>query len=153
METLFFAGPAGWFWWGWASWRCWVIWAFAPVRAFKPGGSTRHSRQGRRPEVPLFRIFRIFCLRLIHLSQSVVPGQGGNACQALFLLDALIYLEEKGVIPRAEGAYYSTRSETPPPPAEPLPVRPLCPKSEAESATEPIMLFKSSRSKSGPEKR
>ena len=42
---------------------------------------------------------------------------GGN------LLDALIYLEEKGAIPRTEGAYYSTKNETPPPPAEPLPVR------------------------------
>lgn len=29
------------------------------------------------------------------------------------LLDALIYLEEKGTIPRPEGAYYSTRGETP----------------------------------------
>lgn len=30
------------------------------------------------------------------------------------LLDALIYLEERGVIPRVEGTCYSTRSETPP---------------------------------------
>lgn len=33
---------------------------------------------------------------------------GGN------LLDALIYLEERGYIPRPEGAYYSTRGQTPP---------------------------------------
>lgn len=33
---------------------------------------------------------------------------GGN------LLDALIYLEEQGSIPRPDGAYYSTRGETPP---------------------------------------
>mgnify|MGYP001025815182 CR=1 FL=1 len=50
-------------------------------------------------------------------AKEALEYSGGN------LLDALIYLEEKGVIPRAEGAYYSTRSETPPPPAEPLPVR------------------------------
>ena len=52
-------------------------------------------------------------------AKEALEYSGGN------LLDALIYLEEKGAIPRAEGAYYSTRSETPPPPpsAEPLPVR------------------------------
>ena len=38
---------------------------------------------------------------------------GGN------LLDALIYLEERGEIPRPEGAYYSTRGQTPPMPEEP----------------------------------
>ena len=41
---------------------------------------------------------------------------GGN------LLDALIYREEKGTIPREEGAYFSTRSEMPPPQQEPLPI-------------------------------
>lgn len=52
-------------------------------------------------------------------AKEALEYSGGN------LLDALIYLEEKGAIPRAEGAYYSTKSETPPPPppAEPLPVR------------------------------
>ena len=35
------------------------------------------------------------------------------------LLDALIYLEEKGDIPRYQSGYYSTRSETPPPQEEP----------------------------------
>lgn len=52
-------------------------------------------------------------------AKEALEYSGGN------LLDALIYLEEKGAIPRAEGAYYSTRSETPPPPppAEPLPVQ------------------------------
>lgn len=50
-------------------------------------------------------------------AKEALEYSGGN------LLDALIYLEEKGAIPREEGAYYSTRSETPPPPAEPLPVQ------------------------------
>ena len=45
----------------------------------------------------------------------------GQAKQALEysagnLLDAIIYLEERGAIPREEGAYFSTRSELPPPP-------------------------------------
>ena len=43
-------------------------------------------------------------------AKEALEYSGGN------LLDALIYLEEKGAIPRTEGAYYSTRSETPPPP-------------------------------------
>lgn len=43
-------------------------------------------------------------------AKEALEYSGGN------LLDALIYLEEKGVIPRAEGAYFSTKSETPPPP-------------------------------------
>ena len=38
---------------------------------------------------------------------------GGN------LLDALIYLAERGDIPRPEGAYYSTRGQTPSMPEEP----------------------------------
>ncbi|RKI70978.1 hypothetical protein D7V91_01360 [bacterium 1xD42-67] len=48
-------------------------------------------------------------------AKEALTYSGGN------LLDALIYLEEQGAIPRAEGAYYSTRSESPPPPppAEP----------------------------------
>ncbi len=52
-------------------------------------------------------------------AKEALEYSGGN------LLDALIYLEEKGAIPRAEGAYYSTKSETPPPPPppEPLPGR------------------------------
>ena len=44
------------------------------------------------------------------LAKEALEYSGGN------LLDALIYLEEKGAIPRAEGAYYSTKSEAPPPP-------------------------------------
>ena len=48
-------------------------------------------------------------------AKEALEYSGGN------LLDALIYLEEKGTIPRDEGAYYSTKSETLPPPAEPLP--------------------------------
>lgn len=52
-------------------------------------------------------------------AKQALEYSGGN------LLDALIYLEEKGSIPREEGAYYSTKSETPPPPpsAEPLPAQ------------------------------
>ena len=45
-------------------------------------------------------------------AKEALEYSGGN------LLDALIYLEEKGAIPRAEGAYFSTRSETPPPPQQ-----------------------------------
>ena len=44
------------------------------------------------------------------LAKEALEYSGGN------LLDALIYLEERRAIPREEGAYYSTRSETPPPP-------------------------------------
>jgi len=38
-------------------------------------------------------------------AKEALEYSGGN------LLDALIYLEEKGAIPRPEGAYYSTRGE------------------------------------------
>lgn len=41
-------------------------------------------------------------------AKQALEYSGGN------LLDALIYLEEQGAIPRPQGAYYSTRSETPP---------------------------------------
>lgn len=43
-------------------------------------------------------------------AKQALEYSGGN------LLDALIYLEEQGAIPRPQGAYYSTRSQTPPPP-------------------------------------
>ena len=43
-------------------------------------------------------------------AKQALEYSGGN------LLDALIYLEEKGIIPREEGAYFSTKGETPPPP-------------------------------------
>ena len=43
-------------------------------------------------------------------AKHALEYSGGN------LLDALIYLEEQGAIPRPQGAYYSTRNETPPPP-------------------------------------
>ncbi len=43
-------------------------------------------------------------------AKQALEYSGGN------LLDALIYLEEQGAIPRPQGAYYSTRNETPPPP-------------------------------------
>lgn len=52
-------------------------------------------------------------------AKEALEYSGGN------LLDALIYLEEKGAIPREEQSYFSTKSETPPPPppAEPLPAQ------------------------------
>ena len=43
-------------------------------------------------------------------AKQALEYSGGN------LLDALIYLEETGIIPREEGAYFSTKGETPPPP-------------------------------------
>lgn len=43
-------------------------------------------------------------------AKEALEYSGGN------LLDALIYLEERGMIPRPEGAYYSTRGELPPSP-------------------------------------
>lgn len=46
-------------------------------------------------------------------AKEALEYSGGN------LLDALIYLEERGDIPRPEGAYYSTRGQTPPMPEEP----------------------------------
>ena len=52
-------------------------------------------------------------------AKAALEYSGGN------LLDALIYLEERGVIPRPEDAYYSTKGEAPPPPPTqdlPLPV-------------------------------
>ena len=42
-------------------------------------------------------------------AKAALEYSGGN------LLDALIYLEERGVIPRPEDAYYSTKGEAPPP--------------------------------------
>lgn len=49
------------------------------------------------------------------MAKQALEYSGGN------LLDALIYLEERGAIPREDGAYYSTRSETPPAPPSPAP--------------------------------
>ena len=46
-------------------------------------------------------------------AKAALEYSGGN------LLDALIYLEERGVIPRPEDAYYSTKGEAPPPPPTP----------------------------------
>lgn len=46
-------------------------------------------------------------------AKQALEYSGGN------LLDAIIYLEEQGVIPREERAYFSTRSEMPPPPPPP----------------------------------
>lgn len=47
------------------------------------------------------------------LAKQALEHSGGN------LLDALIYLEELGAIPRAEEHYYSTRGQTPPQQPEP----------------------------------
>lgn len=49
-------------------------------------------------------------------AKAALEYSGGN------LLDALIYLEERGVIPRPEDTYYSTKGEAPPPPAQDLPL-------------------------------
>lgn len=49
-------------------------------------------------------------------AKEALEYSGGN------LLDALIYLEENGAIPRMEGAYFSTKSEVAPPPSEPEPL-------------------------------
>ena len=50
-------------------------------------------------------------------AKAALEYSGGN------LLDALIYLEERGVIPRPEDTYYSTKGAAPPgrsaPPSEP----------------------------------
>ena len=51
-------------------------------------------------------------------AKAALEYSGGN------LLDALIYLEEQGVIPRPEDAYYSTKGEAAPPSQE-LPVLPV----------------------------
>ena len=63
-------------------------------------------------------------------AKEALEYSGGN------LLDALIYLEEKGSIPRETGAYYSTKSETPPPPPEPLPAQ-LPAKTKKQRAPKP----------------
>lgn len=47
-------------------------------------------------------------------AKEALEYSGGN------MLDAMIYLEERGAIPRPEGAYYSSRSETPPRAEHPL---------------------------------
>ena len=63
-------------------------------------------------------------------AKEALEYSGGN------LLDALIYLEERGVIPRPEDAYYSTKGEAPPPPPTqdlPLPVEPAAGKKRRRS--------------------
>lgn len=60
-------------------------------------------------------------------AKQALEYSGGN------LLDALIYLEEQGAIPRPQGAYYSTRNETSPP----TPVRDeLAPQGEKKDGKE-----------------
>ena len=53
-------------------------------------------------------------------AKAALEYSGGN------LLDALIYLEEQGVIPRPEDTYYSTKGEAPPVPPE-MPLLPAQP--------------------------
>ena len=73
-------------------------------------------------------------LEMVERLREKAPVSYGQAKRALEysggnLLDALIYLEEQGAIPRQEGAYFTTRGETPPPP----PPAPPAPESEAET--------------------
>ena len=68
--------------------------------------------------------------------KAALEYSGGN------LLDALIYLEERGVIPRPEDAYYSTKGEAPPPPPTqdlPLPVEPAAGKKRRRSRLRRLM--------------
>lgn len=51
-------------------------------------------------------------------AKQALEFSGGN------LLDAIIYLEERGSIPRAEGTSWSTRDEAPPPPTPELELEP-----------------------------
>ncbi len=64
-------------------------------------------------------------------AKEALEYSGGN------LLDALIYLEEKGAIPRKEAAYYSTKSEVPPPPADHLPAQLLVKERKKKNAPPP----------------
>ena len=66
-------------------------------------------------------------------AKEALEYSGGN------MLDALIYLEEKGIIPREEGAYYSTKSEAPPPPAaeQPLPTQLPVQREKAKKSAKP----------------
>lgn len=64
-------------------------------------------------------------------AKEALEYSGGN------LLDALIYLEETGAIPRTDSAYYSTRSETPPASAEPIPVQPPDRESKRDAGSPP----------------
>ena len=62
-------------------------------------------------------------------AKAALEYSGGN------LLDALIYLEEQGVIPRPEDAYYSTKNEAPPPPPQELPVLQVKPEAKQKKHT------------------
>ena len=64
-------------------------------------------------------------------AKEALEYSGGN------LLDALIYLEEKGAIPREEAAYYSTKSEVPPLPADHLPAQLLVKERKKKNAPPP----------------
>ena len=73
-------------------------------------------------------------LEMVERLREKAPVSYGQAKRALEysggnLLDALIYLEAQGAIPRQEGAYFTTRGETPPPP----PPAPPAPEPEAET--------------------
>ena len=60
-------------------------------------------------------------------AKAALEYSGGN------LLDASIYLEEQGVIPRPEAAYYSPKNETPPPPPQELPVLQVKPEAKQKN--------------------
>ena len=62
-------------------------------------------------------------LEMVERLREKAPVSYGQAKRALEysggnLLDALIYLEEQGAIPRQEGAYFTTRGAAAPPPPE-----------------------------------
>ena len=67
-------------------------------------------------------------------AKAALEYSGGN------LLDALIYLEEQGVIPRPEDAYYSTKNEAPPPPPQELPVLQVKPEAKQAKQKKPPSL-------------
>ena len=64
-------------------------------------------------------------------AKEALEYSGGN------LLDALIYLEEKGAIPREETAYYSTKTEVPPPSVDHLPAQLLVKERKKKNAPPP----------------
>ncbi|MFR6187354.1 MAG: hypothetical protein ACLUJG_18830 [Lawsonibacter sp.] len=68
-------------------------------------------------------------------AKAALEYSGGN------LLDALIYLEERGVIPRPEDAYYSTkgRRRRPPTAGSALPVEPAAGKKRRRSRLRRLM--------------
>jgi len=84
-------------------------------------------------------------LEMVERLREKAPVSYAQAKQALEysegnLLDALIYLEENGAIPRAENAYYSTRDQQPAAPPEP-------PREEEKPAERPGKAVKAPKKK------